>query len=43
MLDLDPPLPTRRRSLRAVAHRLDDPGGFVAAVARLTANPGEAE
>jgi hypothetical protein len=35
MLDLDPPLPVRRRNLKAVAHRLDDPGGFVAAVARL--------
>jgi hypothetical protein len=35
MVDLDPPLPARRRSLTAVTHRLDDPGGFVAAVARL--------
>lgn len=36
MLDLDPPLPARRRPIAAVAHRLDDPAGFVAAVARLT-------
>jgi hypothetical protein len=37
MLDLDPPLLARRRSLRAVAHRLDDPSGFVAAIGQLTA------
>ncbi len=36
MLDLDPPLPGRRRSLKAVAHRLDDPAAFAAAVQRLT-------
>ena len=36
MLDLDPPLPRRRRSLTAIAHRLDDPAGFAAAVARPT-------
>ena len=35
MLDVDPPLPARRRSIQAVAHRLDDPSGFVAAVGRL--------
>jgi hypothetical protein len=35
MLDLDPPLPGRRRPLKAVAHRLDDPAGFAAAVRRL--------
>jgi hypothetical protein len=35
MLDLDPPIPSRRRSVRSVAHRLDNPGGFVAAVERL--------
>jgi hypothetical protein len=35
MLDLDPPLPNGKRSLIAVAHRLDDPAGFAAAVARL--------
>jgi hypothetical protein len=35
MLDLDPPLPGRRRPLIAVAHRLDDPAGFAAAVGRL--------
>jgi hypothetical protein len=35
MLDLDPPLPGRRRSLKAVAHRLDDPAAFAAAVARV--------
>jgi hypothetical protein len=43
MLDLDPPLPTRRRSLQAVAHRLDDPVGFVAAIVGLAANPRDAE
>ena len=37
MLDLDPPLVVRRRSLRAIAHRLDDPSGFVAAISRLMA------
>jgi hypothetical protein len=36
MLDLDPPLVTRRRTVLAVAHRLDDPEGFVAAIGRLT-------
>jgi len=36
MLDLDPPLPARKRPLTAIAHRLDDPAGFAAAVARLT-------
>ena len=35
MLDLDPPLPARRRPLIAIAHRLDDPAGFAAAVQRL--------
>jgi hypothetical protein len=35
MLDIDPPLAARRRSLRAVAHRLDDPAGFAAAIGRL--------
>ena len=35
VLDLDPPLPGRRRPIRAVAHRLDDPAGFAAAVAHL--------
>ncbi|MBV9900606.1 MAG: hypothetical protein JOZ90_05855 [Alphaproteobacteria bacterium] len=39
MLDLDPPLPVRRRSLQAVAHRLDDPAAFVTAVARLIRPP----
>jgi len=32
MLDLEPPLVTRRRSLGAIAHRLDDPTAFVAAI-----------
>ena len=36
MLDLDPPLPRRKHPLAAIAHRLDDPAGFAAAVARLT-------
>lgn len=36
MLDLNPPLPAGRRTLIAIAHRLDDPAGFTAAVARLT-------
>lgn len=35
MLDLDPPLRPRRRTIGAVAHRLDDAPGFVAAIARL--------
>ena len=39
MLDLDPPLPARRRSLQAVAHRLDDPGRFVAAIDGLVRMP----
>lgn len=34
MLDLDPPLPGRR-PIPAVAHRLDDPAGFIAAVNRV--------
>ncbi len=34
MLDLDPPLPGRR-PVHAIAHRLDDPAGFAAAVGRL--------
>jgi hypothetical protein len=36
MLDLDPPFTARKRPLIAIAHRLDDPGAFAAAVARLT-------
>jgi hypothetical protein len=36
MLDLDPPLPNGKRRLKAIAHRLDDPVTFAAAVARLT-------
>lgn len=35
MLDLDPPYPGRRRPIVAIAHRLDDPAGFVAAVGQL--------
>jgi len=35
MLDLDPPLRSRRRTINAVAHRLDDAGAFAAAVALL--------
>ncbi|HTU13157.1 MAG TPA: hypothetical protein VMG08_19865 [Allosphingosinicella sp.] len=35
MLDLDPPLPGGRHPVRAIAHRLDDPGAFAAAVTRL--------
>ena len=38
MLDLDPPLVTRRRTLRAIAHRLDDPAGFVAAIGKAMAS-----
>lgn len=34
MLDLDPPL-AGRRPVAAIAHRLDDPAGFAAAVGRL--------
>ena len=35
MLDLDPPLPGRRRPILAIAHQLDDPAGFMAAVSRF--------
>ena len=35
MLDLDPPLPGRRRAVHAVAHCLDDPAGFAKAIERL--------
>lgn len=35
LLDLDPPLPGKRRPINGIAHRLDDPNGFAAAVARL--------
>lgn len=35
MLDLDPPLQGRRGKLIAIAHRLDDPSGFAAAIGRL--------
>lgn len=35
MLELDPPLPRRKRPLVAIAHRLDDPASFTAAVTRL--------
>lgn len=35
MLDLDPPLSGRRHPIKAVAHRLDDPAGFTAAVGHL--------
>ncbi len=35
MLDLDPPFPGRRRDIVAIAHRLDDPSGFTAAVTAL--------
>jgi hypothetical protein len=40
MLDLDPPFVTRRRPLRAIAHRLDDPAAFVVAIGKaLAARP----
>jgi hypothetical protein len=35
MLDLDPPLPSGKRRLNAIAHRLDDPAAFAAAVTPL--------
>ena len=35
MLELDPPLPGRRRPITAIADRLDDPAGFAAAVQQL--------
>jgi hypothetical protein len=35
MLELHPLDPAPRRSMKAVAHRLDDPSGFAAAVGRL--------
>ena len=37
LLDLDPPLPGKRRPIRTVAHRLDDPAAFAAAVEALLA------
>ena len=40
MLDLAPPMPARSRNLIAVAHRVDDPSAFVAAVERLRRGPG---
>ncbi|WP_426258772.1 hypothetical protein [Sphingomonas sp. DC1600-2] len=37
VIDLDPPVPTRRgRQVRAVAHKLDDPAAFHAAIAALS-------
>jgi len=36
LVDLDPPL-SGRRPVRAVAHRLDDPAAFAAAIERLVA------
>jgi hypothetical protein len=32
MLELDPPIPARRTAIKAVAHRLDDPAAFTAAL-----------
>lgn len=32
---LDPPYPGRRRSIRRIAHRLDDPASFAQAIERL--------
>jgi hypothetical protein len=44
MLDLDPPLAARRGPVHAIAHCLDDPAGFVAAIGRLIrASGGEAQ
>jgi len=37
MVGLDPPLARGRRKLRGIAHRLDDPAAFAAAVGRLIA------
>ena len=37
LIDLDPPLASRRRPIRGVAHQLDDPAGFAAAVQALLA------
>jgi hypothetical protein len=39
LLDLDPPLPGKRAPIRTVAHRLDDPAAFAAAVEALLAGP----
>jgi len=37
VIDLDPPVPTRRgRQVHAVAHKLDDPAAFHAAIAALS-------
>jgi hypothetical protein len=32
MIELDPPIATKRRTITAVAHRLDDPAAFTAAL-----------
>jgi hypothetical protein len=37
VIDLDPPVPTRRgRQVHAVAHKLDDPAAFHAAITALS-------
>lgn len=40
LIEIDPPLSSGRRAVPAVAHRLDDPAGFAAAVARLAEDGG---
>lgn len=40
VVDLDPPIVTRRGSVRAIAHKLDDPVAFHAAIAALSRSDG---
>jgi hypothetical protein len=39
LVDLDPPLEGQKGPVRTIAHRLDDPAGFAAAVQALLAAP----
>ena len=43
VVDLDPPLPGRRRAIVTVAHRLDDPAAFRAALAAWRDAPSAAD
>ena len=37
VVDFDPPVAGRRRVIRSIAHRLDDPTAFIAAIERVVA------
>jgi hypothetical protein len=43
LIDLKAPIARGRRTISHVAHRLDDPSGFIAALRRLTDGPGRPE